>query len=93
MREPRMDIATVQSATRDAQTALLTAGQAAWAYVQAREPELAKHIGDLGWSDADVSTWLVTRGDCGMSTPIDVVADGRTAELIAAMRKTQHGML
>lgn len=92
MRGTRMDIAAIQSAVRDAQTALRVAGHAAWAYVQEREPELAQAMRDLGWSNAAAGEWLVTHGDTGLLAPIDVVASGRTPELIAAIHKSQHGI-
>lgn len=87
-----MDIGAILSAVRDSEAAVQAAGQAAWTYVQAREPDLAKAILDLGWSDAQAGRWLVTRGNQERSAPIDLVAIERTAELIAAIRKTEHGL-
>lgn len=89
--ESAASIEEVRARIRQAQEATSSAGHSAWDYVQAHEPALAEALGSLGLGIEEAGIWLITSGDNGSLSPFELVAAGRTKEVVENLDRAMHG--
>jgi len=86
-----LSLEEVLTCIRQAQLATTSAGHAALRYVQAQEPALAEALSSLGFGIDEAGIWLITSGDKGSLSPIELVAAGRTNEVVDNLSRAMHG--
>lgn len=87
-----VDVEEVRACIRRAQEATSLAGRSAWSYVQATEPALAEAIGSLGLGVEEAGIWLISFGDNESVSPFELVAAGRTKEVMDILGRAMHGI-
>ena len=86
-----MSVEEMLTCIRQAQLATSSAGRAAWRYVQAHEPALAEALSSIGFGIDEAGIWLITPGDKGSLSPIELLAAGRTKEVVDNLGRAMHG--
>ena len=63
-----------------------------WHLVELAEPVLATDLRQLGFDDHAAAAWLCAPLGQAEQTPAELVAAGRSAEILERIRQTAHGI-